>query len=136
MEKMNDKRSSLVSELGRIFLKTRALRIGNYTTSAGKKTPFFIDLRPTISLPSAVAVEIECLELELQKLDPVNPEAICGIPVTGLIFGSILAFKLGSSLTYHTKVGAEHKISGIIRPGAKVTIVDDVSDTGLSIESA
>jgi len=131
-----EKRRALVSELGRIFLKTRALRIGSFTTSDGRKTPYFIELRPAIGLPSAVSIGVECLEYELREINDLNPECICGIPMIGLIFSSILAFKLGSSLLYHSKVGGEHKISGIVKPGSKVIVLDDVSESGLSIESA
>ena len=131
-----DKRRELVSELGRVFLKTKALRIGNYTTSDGRKTPYYIDMRPTLSFPPAVSLVIECLEYDLRQIQSTNPECICGIPLTGLIFSSILAFKLGTPLIYPHKGETEHKISGVLKPGTKVVIVDDVSETGLSIVPA
>ena len=130
---MPEKRSELVSELGRVYLKTKALRIGNFTTADGRKTPYYIDLRPTLSFPSTVRIAIECLEFEMRQIHPTNPECICGIPLTGLIFSSILAFKLETPLIYPHKPETEHKISGILKPGTRVVIVDDVSETGVSI---
>ena len=134
--KEKDKRRELVSELGRVFLKTKALRIGNYTTSDGRKTPYYIDMRPTLSFPPAVSLVIECLEYDLRQIQSTNPECICGIPLTGLIFSSILAFKLGnfSDLSSQRRDGTQNFRSA--QTGNKVVIVDDVSETGLSIVPA
>jgi len=132
----SDKRRELISELGRVFLKTSALRIGDYTTSEGVKTAYYIDLRPTLNFPPAVSIEIQCLEQVLREIMPTGPECICGIPVTGLIFSSILAFKLSTPLIYPVKDAREHKIAGIIKPGTRVVIIDDVSETGHSMVSA
>jgi orotate phosphoribosyltransferase len=129
-------RDELVSELGRAFLKTAALRIGDFKTSSGAKTPYYIDLRRVPSFPNLFSMVIECLESELNKISKKNtPDAICGIPITGLLLGSVIARERSLPLVY-SPTDSEHRIIGVVTPGANVLVVDDVSETGISIVSA
>ena len=133
MQKSTRNREELVSELGRAFLKTVALRIGDFKTSSGAKTPYYIDLTRIASFPNLFSLAIDCLESELSKVGQID--AISGIPIRGLLFGSIIAREHSLPLVY-SPTDSEHKIVGVISPGANVLVVDDVSETGLSIVSA
>ena len=136
MQKSIKDREELVSELGRAFLKTAALRIGDFKTSSGAKTPYYIDLRRVASFPNLFSMVIECLESELNKITKKSvPDAIDGIPITGLLFGSVIAREHSLPLVY-SPTDSEHKIIGVVAPGANVLVIDDVSETGLSIVSA
>jgi len=136
LQKSIKDREELISELGRAFLKTAALRIGDFKTSTGAKTPYYIDLRRVASFPNLFSIVIECLESELNKISKKSPpDAICGIPITGLLFGSIIARERSLPLVY-SPTDSEHKIIGVVAPGANFLVTDDVSETGLSIVSA
>jgi orotate phosphoribosyltransferase len=131
-------RDYLLAELGKAFLKTEALRIGDFTTSAGTRTPFYIDLRRAPSFPNVLSLAVDCLKSKLSEItvsDEISFECFFGVPITGLIFTSILSRDLEKPLIYSSKE-ATHRIAGILRPGARVLIVDDVSETGISIENA
>jgi orotate phosphoribosyltransferase len=136
LQKSTKDRGELVSELGRAFLKTAVLRIGDFNISSGAKTPYYIDLRRVASFPTIFSIVIDCLESELSKLLKKNvPAGIGGIPITGLLFGSIIAHEHSLPLVY-SPTDSEHKIIGVVAPGASVLVIDDVSETGLSIISA
>jgi orotate phosphoribosyltransferase len=129
-------REELISELGRTFLKTAALRIGDFWTSSGAKTPYYVDLRRVASFPNMFSLVIECIERELVKISQKNtPDVIGGIPITGLIFASIIARDNSKPLVY-SPVDSDQKIVGVISPGANALVIDDVSETGKSIVSA
>jgi len=123
----------LVSELGKAFLKTSAFRIGDFETSKGTKTPYYIDLSRVSSFPNVFSLVLECVEHELSEISSVD--VICGIPLTGLVIGAALAGKLSKPLV-HAPLGQDRKIVGMISSGANVVVLDDVSETGKTMEHA
>jgi orotate phosphoribosyltransferase len=126
----------LISELGKTFLKTSAFRIGDFKTSRGKKTPYYIDLSRASSFPNVLSLVADCLELELNELSIKHAiDTICGVPVNGLVFGAVLASKVSKPLI-HAPLEQDHRIIGMINPGANVLILNDVSETGKTIELA
>ncbi|MHB8568427.1 MAG: orotate phosphoribosyltransferase [Nitrososphaerales archaeon] len=130
------RRNDLVSEFGKALLKINALRIGTFETSSGEMSPYFIDLRKLASFPAAFALAFECFEsLYTDKKHSLAPDYICGIPTTGLLFGTLLAFRERIPLIYPSK-SHPNSVVGLLRPGARVLIVNDVSETGFSIKAA
>ncbi len=128
-------REYLLSELGKAFLKTSAFRIGDFKTAKGTKTPYYVDLSRVSSFPNLFSLALECLEDKLSEMSKKRSfEAICGIPVTGLIFGAVIASKRAIPLL-HSPLDQKHKIIGVISPGEDVLLLDDVSETGRSLES-
>ncbi len=126
----------LISELGKTFLKTSAFRIGDFKTAKGTKTPYYIDLSRVSSFPNAFSLAIDCLDFGLEEISRKNSvDAICGIPITGLVFSAVIAAKHSKPLFY-SPPDQEHKIVGVLSPGAGVVLIDDVSETGKSIISA
>ena len=129
-------REYLLSELGKAFLKTSAFRIGDFKTTKGTKTPYYVDLSRVSSFPNLLSLTVECLEVELATVSKRHTiDALCGIPITGLVFSAILAAKKSIPLI-HSPLDQEHKIIGVISPGANVIVIDDVSETGKSLEAA
>ena len=126
----------MLSELGKAFLKTSAFRIGDFKTTKGTKTPYYVDLSRVSSFPNLLSLTVECLEVELATVSKRHTiDALCGIPITGLVFSAILAAKKSIPLI-HSPLDQEHKIIGVISPGANVIVIDDVSETGKSLEAA
>jgi orotate phosphoribosyltransferase len=129
-------REYLLSELGKAFLKTSAFRIGDFRTAKGTKTPYYVDLSRVSSFSNVFALTIECLEQELDKISTENKvDALCGVPITGLLFSAVVANRESKPLV-HSPPDQEQKIIGVISPGANVVVIDDVSETGKSIEQA
>lgn len=129
-------REYLVSELGKVFVKMSALRIGDFKTSKGTKTPYYITLNQVSSFPNVFSLVLECLELKLSETTRKNKvETLCGVPMTGLLFSAPLASKLSLPLI-HAPLEQDRKIIGVISPGSNVLIIDDVSETGRTIELA
>jgi orotate phosphoribosyltransferase len=129
-------REYLLSELGKAFLKTSAFRIGDFKTAKGTKTPYYVDLSRVSSFPNLFSLAVECLEDKLLEMSKKRSfDAICGIPVTGLIFSAVIASKRAIPLI-HSPLDQEHRIVGVISPGANVLLLDDVSETGKALESA
>ena len=132
----SDKRTALVSELGLVLLKMNALKIGSFETSDGKLSPYFIDLRRLASIQSAFSLATDCLDFAYsEKGKSFESDYVCGIPIPGLILSSILANSKKLPLIYPSRAHP-NSIIGLLKPGARVLIIDDVSETGLSIKSA
>ena len=79
---------------------------------------------------------VECLETDLSLISKKNHvDVFCGIPVTGLIFSSVIAARQSKPLI-HCPLDQDRKVIGVISPGANVLLIDGVSETGKSIVSA
>lgn len=130
------RRAGLISELGKVFLKTNALRIGEYTKSDGSKTPFYISLTDIMSFPNAFSLAVDCMNFKLDEFQTGDQvQSFCGIPVVGLVLGAVIAHERSKPILYPHREPT-HKIAGILKPGTHVLIIDDVSETGVSIEQA
>jgi len=125
-------REYLLSELGKAFLKISAFRIGDFKTAKGTKTPYYVDLSRVTSFPELFSLAVECFEEEISEM---KIDVICGIPITGLEFGAALASRRYIPLI-HSPLDQQHRIVGVISPGANVLLLDDVSETGKTLESA
>jgi orotate phosphoribosyltransferase len=133
-------RKELVEELAMVLVKVRGLQIGTFTLSSGKLSSYYVDLRTVPSFPGAYRYVIDCYlsliknEVGLDKFD-----AIAGIPTAGLAFSSPVALQLQKPMIYVRKeeknYGHMKRIEGMIKPGWKVLIMDDLVTTGRSILS-
>lgn len=67
-------------------------------------------------------------------------DRIAGIPTAGIPFASVLAFRLKKPFLYirpRPKLhGRERRIEGLLMPGDRVLLVDDLITTGLSLRKA
>jgi orotate phosphoribosyltransferase len=126
----------LVSELGKVFVKMSAFRIGDFKTSKGTKTPYYITLNQVSSFPNVSSLVMDCLEHKISEISRKSKvDVLCGVPVTGLIFSAAIAGRLSLPLV-HAPLDQDRKIVGVISSGANVLVLDDVSETGKTIELA
>jgi orotate phosphoribosyltransferase len=126
----DNNRQRLLLELGRTLLKIGSIRIGNFTTREGESTPYFIDLKRVVSFPDVSKLVLDCLE---SASEGIRYSYLCGVPISGLVFCALLANKHQKPLLYPAGE-SNYKIHGMLRPGSEVLVVDDVSETGRSIE--
>lgn len=125
-------------ELPKILIHTGALKFGVFTLSGGKLSPYYLDLRIVPSFPDAFRTSIEHLMKVARTIPAVDK--IGGIPTGGLPWASVLAYSLSRPLVYVRKEvkhhGREKMVEGMLAPGDKVLLVDDVITTGHNILNA
>ncbi|GIU70544.1 MAG: orotate phosphoribosyltransferase [Candidatus Nitrosocaldaceae archaeon] len=124
-------------ELAEFMIKSNAIRFGLFKLSSGKESPYYIDLRVLPSFPSYFKLVIDAFKTELNKL---NTDYLCSIPTAGLVYTSALSYILAKPLIYVRKEpkmhGTNKLIEGYLKPGAEVTVIDDVITTGRSVINA
>lgn len=122
----------------RVLVKTGALKFGLFTLSGGKLSPYYLDLRILPSFPDAFQKSVELLVENAKRIGGVDK--IAGIPTGGLPWASVLAFSMSKPLVYTRKDvklhGRERKVEGVLAPGDRVLLIDDVITTGKNTTTA
>ena len=129
------------TELCRVLHKIGALKFGVFKLTSGRTSPYYIDLRIVPSFPDAFQrvcnVYVDLIKKELGK---EGFDRIAGIPTAGIPFASLIAYQLGKPFLYirqHVRLhGRERRIEGVIMPGDRVLLVDDLITTGRSLRKA
>ncbi len=132
----------LMKQVGILLIKNNAIKFGDYILASGKRSPYYIDLRQTISSPITMdwignaLTRIVVNEIGRDKIDK-----ILGVPTAGVPFATVVSQKLAIPLIYYRQARKEHgvrkKIEGILERNDRVLIIDDLITTGESvIESA
>jgi orotate phosphoribosyltransferase len=118
-----------------ILMRIGALKFGTFTLSSGKLSPYYIDLRLVTSYPEAFSKVTDLyVKLAKSKIGLTKFDRIAGIPTAGMPFSSVLALKLNKPFLYVRKEakthGRERRIEGILMPGERVLLVDDLATSG------
>ncbi|HML02819.1 MAG TPA: orotate phosphoribosyltransferase [Candidatus Bathyarchaeia archaeon] len=138
---MSDQKETMKTELCRVLHKIGALKFGTFKLASGRISPYYIDLRIVPSFPDAFRKICELyttlinVTVGLRKFD-----RIAAVPTAGMAFASVVAYGFRKPFLYtRPKVkthGRERRIEGIIMPGNRVLIVDDLITTGRSLIQA
>jgi orotate phosphoribosyltransferase len=129
------------AELCRILNKIGALKFGTFKLTSGKVSPYYIDLRIVPSFPEAFQ-RICDIYVKLIKSDIGTDsfDRIAGIPTAGIPFTSLTAYHLKKPFLYIRRGvrlhGRERRIEGIIMPGDRVLLMDDLITSGGSLKKA
>jgi len=134
-------KSHLVKDLARSLVKTQALKFGVFTLTSGKMSSYYIDLRLVPSYPSIFKKIINMFSrVIVEEVGLSNFDLICGIPTSGLVFASAVAFSLEKPLIYVRKEarghGTQKNVEGLLKPGQRVLLIDDLITTGSSLVTA
>ena len=129
------------TELSQVLNKIGAIKFGAFKLSSGRISPYYIDLRIVPSFPDAFQTVCSLyVKLIEKELGGDSFDRIAGIPTAGMPFASVVAFQLKKPFLYiRPKVklhGRERRIEGMLMPGDKVLLIDDLVTTGLSLRKS
>ena len=125
-------------EICQILMRIGALKFGIFTLTSGKTSPYYIDLRVIPSFPDAFKKTCDLYMSVIQRaLETKDFERISGIPTAGLPFASVIAYHLSKPFLYvrpsMRSHGRERRIEGVVMPGDRVLLIDDLITTGHSL---
>jgi len=128
-------------EICKILNKIGALQFGAFKLTSGKISPYYIDLRIVPSVPDAFQKITDFyVSFIKNEIGVKNFERVAGIPVAGIPFTSLIACNLKKPFLYIRKGvrlhGRQRRIEGILAPGDRVLLVDDLVTSGLSLRKA
>jgi len=129
------------AELSRILHRIGAMKFGAFKLTSGRMSPYYIDLRIVPSFPDAFQRVCDiCVRLIETELGAQGFDRIAGIPTAGIPFASLIAYRMKKPFLYIRPRARLHgrgrRIEGIIMPGNRVLLVDDLITTGLSLGRA
>lgn len=132
----------LAREIAKKSLSLGAIKISTqnpFQWASGYFMPMYNDNRILLSDPSARKIVVEAL-FEILKEENLSVDVIAGIPTAGLPWGVMLAEMLSLPFMYVREKAKEHglkkQIEGVLLPGQKCVIVEDVISTGGSAANA
>jgi len=130
-----------MKQVGVLLIKNDAIKFGDYILTSGKRSPYYIDLRLTISSPITMDWIANALtRIIVNEIGKEKIDSVLGVPTAGVPFATVVSQKLGLPLIYYRQARKEHgvrkKIEGILGRNDRVLIVDDLITTGESVIEA
>lgn len=129
-----------IEGLTKIIIKTGALKYGVYELANGAISPYYIDLRLIPGEPSAFVSAVNMLEESMARIGRGQFERIGGVPTAGVPYAAALSYKMRRPFIYVRKEakphGTQKMVEGLLLPGDRVVLVDDLVTTGQSLIDA
>jgi orotate phosphoribosyltransferase len=127
-------------ELCDVLLRTGSLKFGTFKLASGILSPYYVDLRIIPSDPEAFRRVVNYYLALIEPKMAKRVQRLAGIPTAGIAYAAVLAFRLSKPFLYVRKEAKEHgrerRIEGLLQPGDKVLVLDDVATTGKNIIEA
>jgi len=128
----------LKSDLCMILTRIDALKFGSFKLTSGRLSPYYVDLRLVPSHPKAFEKIVDLYVMMAKEIVALDSfDRVAGIPTAGIPFSSVLSFQLQKPFLYLRKTEKEHgtgkRIEGLLLPGDRVLLVDDLVTTGQSL---
>ncbi|MEP0367118.1 MAG: orotate phosphoribosyltransferase [Cyclobacteriaceae bacterium] len=128
--------SKLAKEIAKALLKIESIKINlekPYIWASGWKSPIYCDNRLSLSYPETRTLVKESLAKMIKEKYP-EVEAIAGVATAGIPQGALVADLLNIPFIYirsKSKAhGLENQVEGVVKPGQKVVIIEDLVSTG------
>jgi len=123
-----------------ILLRTGSLKFGTFKLASGILSSYYVDLRLLPGDPEAFHRAINFYRVVVEPSLAKRIQRLAGIPTAGIAYAAVLAFSLSKPFLYVRKETKEHgrerRIEGLLLPGDKVLVLDDVATTGKNIIDA
>jgi orotate phosphoribosyltransferase len=139
--KINQAFEEKKKKMANILNKIDAVKFGVFKLSSGKASPYYVDLRVIPSFPDAYREICDLYSQYIQtEIGVKSFDRIAGVPLTGIIFASQVAYNLEKPFIYVRKGvrlrGRERRVEGILVSGDRVLLIDDLVTTGLTLKKA
>jgi orotate phosphoribosyltransferase len=129
-----------IEALTKMIIRTGALKFGVFELANGSISPYYIDLRLIPAEPSAFISAVNMLEESMARIGRDRLERIGGVPTAGVPYAAALAYKMRRPFIYVRKEakmhGTQKLVEGLLLPGDRVVLVDDLVTTGQSLIDA
>ena len=131
-------KEEMKTELGRILSRIGALKFETFKLTSGEVSPYYLDLRLVPSFPDAFRRICDLYgELIRSDVGADGFDRIAGIPTAGISFASIAAYHLKKPFLYVRTAERQHgrgrRVEGILLPGDRVLLMDDLITKGGSV---
>jgi orotate phosphoribosyltransferase len=127
---------STSQSIAQYLLQSKAVKLEPskpFTWASGWKSPIYCDNRITLSYPD-IRNAIRDAFVETIKLHYRDVEVIAGVATGAIAQGALVAEAMNLPFIYirsaPKKHGMENLIEGIVKPGQKVVVVEDLVSTG------
>ncbi len=126
--------------LAEALFRIGALRFGKFTLASGKSSSYYVDLRVVPSDPETYRLAVTAYLTVVKGLGEESFDVVAGVATAGVTISSPLAYILKKPMVYVRKEEKGHglgkQVEGMVRPGWRALVVDDLATTGGSIISA
>ena len=131
------KRSGRLNEIAEGLVKVGALLFGTFTLPDGKDSSYYVNLRGVPSYPGVYGLLVQAMAELVSKKVP-KADALCAVPLTGVMLASPMAVALRKPLVY-TRLEKQEDgrlVEGEVRPGWNVVVVGDLATSGKTLLAA
>jgi orotate phosphoribosyltransferase len=124
------------------LIKSRAFSFGRFKLASGKEGTYYVNSKKAFFNSEVVALMGEALwdltkDLDIQAMGGLEvgaiPMAVAAVHRYHLEGRSLEGFFVRKQVKEH---GSQERIEGVLKPGFRVAVVDDVFTTGGSVEQA
>ncbi len=124
--------------IARYLLQSKAIKLDPttpFTWASGWKSPIYCDNRKTLSFPEIRGFIRDSFSSTIKELYP-DAEVIAGVATGAIAQGVLVADMLDLPFIYVRSEAKNHGLSnlieGVINPGQKVVVIEDLISTGRS----
>lgn len=133
-----ERRAEIARETAFALLQINAISLSTnrpFMFSSGLVSPVYIDCRRIISFPE-IRERLMSSATEILQADIAGTEALAGGETAGIPFAAFIAANTRLPMHYVRKrpkgYGPNAQVEGVIRPGQRVTLIEDLTTDGRS----
>lgn len=113
-----------------------AVKFGAFTLKSGITSPFYVDLRVSVSYPKLLHDIADAVVAKIKE-DGIEGDLLCGVPYTALPIATCVSMSTEHPMVMVRKetkaYGTKRPIEGNFQPGQKCIIIEDIVSSGSSI---